>query len=42
VQLQRYYTDDSWQPRKKEVEVPAPQHLDLEGLRGQGLQVGGG
>ncbi|KAL4854620.1 Ubiquitin carboxyl-terminal hydrolase 5 [Chlorella vulgaris] len=40
VQLQRYYTDDSWQPRKKEVEVPAPQHLDLEGLRGQGLQPG--
>ncbi|KAI7836344.1 hypothetical protein COHA_009767, partial [Chlorella ohadii] len=37
VQLRRYYTDvDTWQAKKLDVEVEAPQELDLEPLRAKG------
>lgn len=36
----RYYTSDNWAPKKLEVEVEAPAHLDLTSLRGQGAQAG--
>ncbi|KAG5191063.1 hypothetical protein JKP88DRAFT_347491 [Tribonema minus] len=40
VQLKRYYVDESWQPKKLEVEVDVPDKLDLTAFRAQGLQPG--
>lgn len=37
VQLRRYYTDvNTWEPKKLDVEVEAPQELDLASLRAKG------
>jgi len=38
LQLNRYYFSETWEPTKKDVEVPMPEELDLEGYRGKGLQ----
>jgi len=41
LQLRRYYVDEgSWEPKKRDVEVPMPEELDLEAFRGKGLQEG--
>ncbi|CAN0426334.1 unnamed protein product, partial [Discosporangium mesarthrocarpum] len=39
VQLRRYYTDDTWQPKKLDVEVTVPEQLDLEAFRSTGMQA---
>mmetsp|Transcript_22548 Transcript_22548/g.49850 ORF Transcript_22548/g.49850 Transcript_22548/m.49850 type:complete len:835 (-) Transcript_22548:225-2729(-) len=38
VQLQRYYLDEKWVPSKLDCRVPMPETLNLEHLRGKGLQ----
>ncbi|CAD7697819.1 unnamed protein product [Ostreobium quekettii] len=38
VQMNRYYHDEMWNPKKMEVLVDAPDELDLEQLRGHGAQ----
>lgn len=40
LSVRRYYVDSDWTPKKMEVEVPVPDTLDLESLRGGGLQPG--
>ncbi|GMH39787.1 hypothetical protein BSKO_07685 [Bryopsis sp. KO-2023] len=40
IQMQRYYYAENWTPRKKEVLVEPPANLDLELMRGRGLQPG--
>jgi len=40
VQLQRYYVDEKWVPNKLDCKVPMPDTLNLEHLRGRGLQPG--
>ncbi|GMH34589.1 hypothetical protein BSKO_02450 [Bryopsis sp. KO-2023] len=35
-----YYYAENWTPRKKEVSVEPPANLDLELMRGRGLQPG--
>lgn len=40
VQLQRYYVDEKWVPNKLDCQVPMPDTLNLEHLRGRGLQPG--
>lgn len=40
VQLQRYYVDEKWCPAKLDCKVPMPETLNLEHLRGRGLQPG--
>ena len=39
VQMQRYYTTETWEAKKRDVEVLVPVELNLELLRAQGLQV---
>lgn len=36
----RYYVAEDWTPKKLEVEVPVPDELNLEQLRGNGPQPG--
>jgi len=38
VQIQRYYLDEKWCPNKLDCKVPMPDTLNLEYLRGKGLQ----
>lgn len=40
VQVQRYSLDENWTPCKLDCMVPMPDTLDLEPLRGRGLQPG--
>lgn len=40
VQVQRYYLDEKWTPTKLDCKVPMPETLNLEHLRGTGLQPG--
>eukprot|EP00434_Breviolum_minutum_P016325 symbB.v1.2.014386.t1/scaffold1052.1/size141681/3 len=40
VQLQRYFVDEKWCPAKLDCKVPMPETLNLEHLRGKGLQAG--
>eukprot|EP00485_Elphidium_margaritaceum_P002650 CAMPEP_0202695638 /NCGR_PEP_ID=MMETSP1385-20130828/9188_1 /ASSEMBLY_ACC=CAM_ASM_000861 /TAXON_ID=933848 /ORGANISM="Elphidium margaritaceum" /LENGTH=856 /DNA_ID=CAMNT_0049351707 /DNA_START=23 /DNA_END=2590 /DNA_ORIENTATION=+ len=40
VQIQRYYFNASWVAEKHDCIVPVPQELDLEFMRGAGLQNG--
>jgi hypothetical protein len=40
VAMLRYYTTEAWEARKRDVEVPVPEQVDLEPLRAPGLQVG--
>eukprot|EP00877_Chromochloris_zofingiensis_P011173 jgi/Chrzof1/6309/Cz18g03010.t1 len=40
IQLKRYYVAEDWTPKKLEVEVPVPDELNLEQLRGNGPQPG--
>lgn len=40
VQLRRYYIDEKWCPAKLDCKVPMPETLNLEHLRGKGLQPG--
>lgn len=36
ITINRYYMSDTWEPKKLEVEVPAPLTLDLEAYRSPG------
>jgi len=38
IQLQRYYVDEKWIPNKLDCKVPMPDTLNLEDLRGKGIQ----
>ena len=38
--LYSYYVAEDWTPKKMEVEVPVPDTLDLESLRGTGPAAG--
>lgn len=40
VQMQRYFVDEKWCPAKLDCKVPMPETLNLEHLRGKGLQAG--
>lgn len=40
VGVARYYMNDKWVQCKHDCKVPMPDHLDLESLRGSGLQPG--
>ena len=40
VQMQRFFIDSNWTMKKRDVLVAAPDTLDLEPLRAQGLQPG--
>ena len=40
VQMQRFFIAADWTMKKRDVLVPAPDVLDLEPLRAQGLQPG--
>eukprot|EP00928_Gymnodinium_smaydae_P035973 TRINITY_DN25229_c0_g1_i6.p2 TRINITY_DN25229_c0_g1~~TRINITY_DN25229_c0_g1_i6.p2 ORF type:complete len:1002 (-),score=315.63 TRINITY_DN25229_c0_g1_i6:85-3090(-) len=39
VSLQRYYLNDKWIPSKLECKVPMPETINIEHLRGKGLQA---
>ena len=38
IKLGRYYVDENWTPRKRDVNISVPEELDLRGYRGYGLQ----
>ena len=38
--MSRFYLASDWTAKKLEVEVDIPSELDVEGLRGKGLQPG--
>jgi len=38
--MQRYYLDEKWTPTKLDARVPVPDTLNLEHLRGKGVQPG--
>ena len=40
VQVRRYYVASDWTPKKLNVLVPMPEKIDLEALRGAGIQPG--
>jgi ubiquitin carboxyl-terminal hydrolase 5/13 len=40
LQIQRYYISEKWIPTKLECRVPMPESLNLEEIRGKGLQEG--
>ncbi|KAK8777511.1 hypothetical protein V5799_029142 [Amblyomma americanum] len=40
VQLKKFFLDDNWKPHKLDVEMLVPDELDLNFLRGNGLQPG--
>lgn len=40
IQMQRYYVDENWMPKKLEVRVDLPQNLDLSRCAASGLQDG--
>eukprot|EP00927_Polykrikos_kofoidii_P060111 TRINITY_DN55174_c0_g1_i1.p1 TRINITY_DN55174_c0_g1~~TRINITY_DN55174_c0_g1_i1.p1 ORF type:complete len:864 (+),score=183.87 TRINITY_DN55174_c0_g1_i1:104-2593(+) len=40
VSVQRYYLDEKWTPTKLDCQLPMPDKLSLEHLRGRGLQPG--
>ena len=40
VQVRRYYVASDWTPKKLNVLVPMPEKIDLEHLRGAGIQPG--
>ena len=40
VQVRRYYVASDWTPKKLDVLVPMPEKIDLEQLRGAGIQPG--
>ena len=38
--IARYYTSEDWQPKKRAVQVPMPESLDLTAMRARGVQEG--
>ena len=38
VELSRYYVNDKWVPEKHDVEIPVPEQINIQNLRGKGKQ----